>query len=163
MHHIAFELRDFAHLQSACDLFGEKDIPIAGVRRGSLGHNVATFTRDAHDCVTEFYAELDQIKDEALGSSDPRPWHQDHPQRPRCGRAGRILYVWGPPPTPDFRRARERRSRTTLRLPLGGGLRLVLLTSTTLPHFASISRASSGVSAEVGGQPSFHGTAAPPR
>jgi hypothetical protein len=30
---------------------------------------------------------MDQMKDEALGYFDPRPWHQDRPQRPK---------VWGP-------------------------------------------------------------------
>jgi EmrB/QacA subfamily drug resistance transporter len=30
-----------------------------------------------------FYIELDQLKDEALGCFDPRPWHRDTPQRPR--------------------------------------------------------------------------------
>jgi hypothetical protein len=29
------------------------------------------------------YAEMDQMKDEELGYFDPRPWHEDGPQRPR--------------------------------------------------------------------------------
>ena len=31
----------------------------------------------------EFYGELDQMKDEALGYYEPRPWHEDRPQRPK--------------------------------------------------------------------------------
>ena len=30
----------------------------------------------------EFFCEMDQMKDEKLGYFDPRPWHQDRPQRP---------------------------------------------------------------------------------
>ena len=109
MHHIAFELRDFSHLQNACDLFGQKDIKIVwGPVRLGPGHNVAAFHRNPDDQVVEVYAELDQMKDEELGYYDPRPWHKDHPQRPKVWPRGEgSLYVWGPPPTPDFRRARE--------------------------------------------------------
>jgi catechol 2,3-dioxygenase-like lactoylglutathione lyase family enzyme len=107
MHHCAFELRDFSHLQNACDLFGQKDIKIVwGPVRLGPGHNVAAFTRNPDDHVIEVYAELDQMKDEALGYWDPRPWHKDHPQYPKVWPRGEgSLYVWGPPPTPDFRRA----------------------------------------------------------
>ena len=109
MHHIAFELRDFSHLQNACDLFGQKDIPIIwGPVRLGPGHNVAAFHRNPDDQVVEVFAELDQMKDEELGYFDPRPWHKDHPQRPKVWPRGEgSLYVWGPPPLPDFRRARE--------------------------------------------------------
>ena len=103
MHHIAYELKDFAHLQSACDILGEKKIPIAwGPVRLGPGHNVATFHRDADDWVTEFYAELDQMKDEELGYFDPRPWHQDRPQRPKVWDNPQVASIWGTPPTPDF-------------------------------------------------------------
>jgi catechol 2,3-dioxygenase-like lactoylglutathione lyase family enzyme len=108
MHHIAYEVKDFAHLQSACDILGQKKIPIAwGPVRLGPGHNVATFHRDADDWVTEFYAELDQIKDEELGYFDPRPWHQDRPQRPKVWDSHQVAYIWGPPPTPDFLRRKE--------------------------------------------------------
>ena len=56
MHHIAFELRDFSHLQTACDLFGDRKIPIIwGPVRLGPGHNVAAFHRDHDDWVVEFY------------------------------------------------------------------------------------------------------------
>lgn len=108
MHHIAFELRDFSHLQTACDLFGERKIPIIwGPVRLGPGHNVAAFHRDHDDWVVEFYAELDQMKDEGLGYFEPRPWHHDRPQRPKVWEADKIAYMWGPPPTPDFMRSRD--------------------------------------------------------
>ena len=108
MHHIAYELRDFSHLQTACDLFGERKIPIIwGPVRLGPGHNVAAFHRDHDDWVVEFYAELDQMKDEALGYFDPRPWHHDRPQRPKVWDADKVAFMWGPPPTPDFMRSRD--------------------------------------------------------
>jgi hypothetical protein len=108
MHHIAYELRDFSHLQTACDLFGERKIPIIwGPVRLGPGHNVAAFHRDHDDWVVEFYAELDQMKDEELGYFDPRPWHHDRPQRPKVWDAKQVAYMWGPPPTTDFLRSRD--------------------------------------------------------
>ncbi|MEX2034398.1 MAG: VOC family protein [Xanthobacteraceae bacterium] len=108
MHHIAFELKDFGHLQNACDLFGERKIPIIwGPVRLGPGHNVATFHRNHDDWVVEIYAELDQMKNEELGYFDPRPWHQDRPQRPKVWSREQLAYVWGLPPAPDFFRGRE--------------------------------------------------------
>jgi catechol 2,3-dioxygenase-like lactoylglutathione lyase family enzyme len=108
MHHIAFELKDFSHLQTACDLFGERKIPIIwGPVRLGPGHNLAAFHRDHDDWVVEFYAELDQMKDEELGYFDPRPWHRDLPQRPKVWGDKEVAQIWGPPPTPDFMRNRD--------------------------------------------------------
>jgi catechol 2,3-dioxygenase-like lactoylglutathione lyase family enzyme len=106
MHHIAFELRDASHLQSACDLFGERKIPIIwGPVRLGPGHNVATFHRNSDDWVVEFYTELDQMKSEDLGYFDPRPWHRDRPQRPKVWDP-KHGWVWGLGPAPDFFRDR---------------------------------------------------------
>jgi catechol 2,3-dioxygenase-like lactoylglutathione lyase family enzyme len=105
MHHIAYEVRDFSHLQSACDVLGQRKIPIAwGPTRLGPGHNVAIFHRDHDDWNIEFYAELDQMKDEELGYFDPRPWHRDRPQRPKVWDNAVVAQIWGPPPTPDFLR-----------------------------------------------------------
>jgi catechol 2,3-dioxygenase-like lactoylglutathione lyase family enzyme len=107
MHHIAFELKDFSHLQTACDLFGERRIPIIwGPVRLGPGHNVATFHRNHDDWVVEFYAELDQMKSEELGYFDPRPWHRDRPQRPKVWNP-KEGFVWGLDPAPDFFRGRD--------------------------------------------------------
>jgi catechol 2,3-dioxygenase-like lactoylglutathione lyase family enzyme len=108
MHHIAFELKDSAHLHNACDLFGERNIPIIwGPVRLGPGHNVATFHRNPDDWVVEFYAELDQMKNEELGYFDPRPWHRDRPQRPKVWEGGKATFMWGLNPAPDFFRGRE--------------------------------------------------------
>ena len=104
MHHMAFELKDFIHLQNSCDLFGQRKIPIIwGPLRHGPGHNVATYHRNQDEQVVEFYCELDQMKDEELGYFEPRPWHHDTPQRPKRWTPGHTS-VWGPPPTPDFHR-----------------------------------------------------------
>ena len=108
MHHIAFELKDFPHIQSACEVFGRKNIPIIwGPGRHGAGHNVFTYHRNPDDQIVEFYTELDKMTDEELGYFDPRPWHVDRPQRPKVWDRASASLVWGPPPTPDFLRGRE--------------------------------------------------------
>lgn len=109
LHHFAFELKDMAQVQNACELLGRKRIPIAwGPVRLGPGHNVAIFHRNPDDHMVEFYIELDQMKDEALGYWDPRPWHRECPQRPKVW-TGEHRHIWGPPPTPEF--LRDERSR----------------------------------------------------
>ena len=106
MHHIAFELKDFIHLQNSCDLFGQKRTPIIwGPVRLGPGHNIATFHRNPDDQVVELYCELDKMVDEELGYFEPRPWHRDTPQRPKTWNA-KTSNIWGPPPLPDFFRDR---------------------------------------------------------
>jgi catechol 2,3-dioxygenase-like lactoylglutathione lyase family enzyme len=107
LHHMAFELQDFSHLHRSCELLGQKKIPIIwGPLRHGPGHNVATYHRDHDDHVIEFFCELDQMFDEELGYFEPRPWHQDQPQRPKVWTPGHTS-VWGPAPMPDFHRDRD--------------------------------------------------------
>ena len=41
MHHMAFELKDWAHVQTACDHLGRKDVPIIwGPGRHGISHNI---------------------------------------------------------------------------------------------------------------------------
>jgi len=106
MHHIAFELKDFAHIQDACELLALRKMPINwGPVRHGPGHNVAIYHRNFDDQNVEFYIELDQMKDEALGYFDPRPWHHDTPQRPKIWDRKDSPNLWGPLPTPDFMRS----------------------------------------------------------
>jgi catechol 2,3-dioxygenase-like lactoylglutathione lyase family enzyme len=108
MHHMAFEVKDFAQIQTACELFGERNIPIIwGPLRHGPGHNVSTYHRNPDDQVIEFYTELDQMKDEELGYFEPRPWHHDQPQRPKVWSRNKAPTVWGPPPTADYLRNRD--------------------------------------------------------
>lgn len=105
MHHIAFEMKDFAHIQDACELLALRRMPINwGPVRHGPGHNVAIYHRNADDQIVEFYIELDQMKDEELGYFDPRPWHHDTPQRPKVWDPNISPNLWGPLPTPDFLR-----------------------------------------------------------
>jgi catechol 2,3-dioxygenase-like lactoylglutathione lyase family enzyme len=108
MHHIAFEMKDFAHMQHACELLGVRKIPINwGPVRHGPGHNVAIYHRNFDDQNVEFYIELDQMKDEELGYFDPRPWHHDTPQRPKVWDRKIAPNLWGPMPMPDFMRDRH--------------------------------------------------------
>jgi catechol 2,3-dioxygenase-like lactoylglutathione lyase family enzyme len=105
MHHVAFEMKDFAHIQDACELLALRRIPINwGPVRHGPGHNIAIYHRNFDDQNVEFYIELDQMKDEELGYFDPRPWHHDTPQRPKVWDRQTAPSLWGPPPTPDFLR-----------------------------------------------------------
>jgi catechol 2,3-dioxygenase-like lactoylglutathione lyase family enzyme len=88
LHHIAFEVKDWAEIQRACEWLAKNDIHLVwGPGRHIIGHNIAIYHRNADKVRVEFFCEMDQMKDEALGYFDPRPWHQDRPQRPK---------VWGP-------------------------------------------------------------------
>ena len=90
MHHMAFELKDFIHLQNSCDLFGQKQIPIIwGPLRHGPGHNLATYHRNPDDQVIEFFCELDKMVDEELGYFEPRPWHRTRRNGRRPGKPAR--------------------------------------------------------------------------
>jgi catechol 2,3-dioxygenase-like lactoylglutathione lyase family enzyme len=88
LHHIAFEVKDWAEIQRAAEILAARGIHLVwGPGRHIIGHNIAIYHRNADKVRVEFFCEMDQMKDEALGYFDPRPWHQDRPQRPK---------VWGP-------------------------------------------------------------------
>jgi len=106
MHHIAFELKDWPQVQTACDFLGGRNIPIIwGPGRHGPGHNVFTYHRNPDDQIIELFTELDKMLDESLGYFDPRPWHRDRPQKPKVWAS--VRDIWGPPPTPDYLRQRE--------------------------------------------------------
>jgi catechol 2,3-dioxygenase-like lactoylglutathione lyase family enzyme len=106
MHHIAFELKDWAQVQNACDFLGSKDIPLIwGPGRHGPGHNIYTYHRNPDDQIVELFTELDKMLDETLGHFDPRPWHRDRPQVPKVWTGARD--IWGQPPTPDYLRQRD--------------------------------------------------------
>jgi catechol 2,3-dioxygenase-like lactoylglutathione lyase family enzyme len=105
--HIAFELKDWAHIQAACEVLGNHKRPILwGPMRHGIGHNIAVYHRDPDDHIIEFYTELDQMTNEALGAFESRPWHRDRPQRPKVWDREDAGTIWGTPPAPDFRRGR---------------------------------------------------------
>lgn len=108
LHHMAFELRDWAHVQVACDHLGRMNVPIIwGPGRHGISHNIFIYHRDPDDQMIEFYTEMDQMLDEELGYFDPRPWHKDRPQRPKVWDRKSAALVWGPPQGPDHARQRN--------------------------------------------------------
>lgn len=104
LHHIGYELRDWAHIQLACDVLARHDFPLVwGPGRHGPGHNLFTYHRDPDGNVVELFCELDVMLDESLGYFDPRPWHHDFPQRPKVWTPGpRVPNAWGPLPPEGF-------------------------------------------------------------
>lgn len=91
LNHIAFELRDWAHIQSSCDFLARNGYPLVwGPGRHGIGHNIFAYHRDPDGQVVELFCELDHMHDENLGWFEPRPWHKDRPQVPK---------VWPKDPT----------------------------------------------------------------
>ena len=103
MHHIAFQLKDWAHVQKACDHLAKHDIPLIwGPGRHGAGHNIFTYHYDPDKQIIELFTELD-IVNEALGYFEPRPWHEEFPQKPKVWKdAPRAVNHWGLLPSPEF-------------------------------------------------------------
>jgi len=96
LHHIAFEVKDWAEIQKACEWLAKNSIRLVwGPGRHIIGHNIAIYHRNADKVRVEFFTEMDQMKDEALGYFDPRPWHQDRPQRPKVWEKDTLRNYWG--------------------------------------------------------------------
>ena len=100
--HTAFELRDWGHLQTACDFLSLNGYRMLwGPGRHGIGHNLFAYHQSPSGLITELFAELDQMKDEALGYFEPRPWHRDNPQKPKVWpKDPSAANLWGPMP-PD--------------------------------------------------------------
>jgi catechol-2,3-dioxygenase len=81
--HTAFELRDWGHLQTACDYLSLNGYKLLwGPGRHGIGHNLFAYHRSPAGLITETFAELDRMNEE-LGYFEPRPWHRDRPQKPK--------------------------------------------------------------------------------
>lgn len=94
--HTAFELRDWSHIQSACEYLRQSGYEIIwGPGRHGIGHNLFTYHKNPDGLIIELYAELDVMSNEALGYFDPKPWHPDIPQRPkRWEMQPRLVNLW---------------------------------------------------------------------
>ncbi|MGR3375990.1 VOC family protein [Salipiger abyssi] len=104
MHHIAFELRDWTHIRDACDWLAQDRIPLVwGPVRHGIGHNISTYHRNADGQIIELFCELDRVN-EALDCYDPRPYHQEFPQK--SGKVWEDIQLganmWGTPPPEGF-------------------------------------------------------------
>ena len=60
----------------------------------------------------EFFCEMDQMHDEELGYFEPRPWHQDRPQRPKVWSDDTPSNWWGPMSHSPNRAHTEQASRS---------------------------------------------------
>ena len=96
LHHIAFEVKDWGEIHRSAEHLARHDIRLVwGPGRHIIGHNIAIYQRNADEVRVELFTEMDQMKDEALGYFDPRPWHQDTPQRPKIWGKETLRNYWG--------------------------------------------------------------------
>jgi len=96
LHHIAFEVIDWSEIHKAIDYLAHNKIHLVwGPGRHVIGHNVATYHRNADLVRVEIFTEMDQMKDEELGYFDPRPWHQEFPLYPKMHGAETLRNYWG--------------------------------------------------------------------
>lgn len=95
MHHLALELRDYSHLVQAMDHLGRNGFPILwGPSRHGAGHNIATYHRDPDGNMIELFTDADIYVPE-LGIFEPRPWHENFPQKPRVWGTDECITRWG--------------------------------------------------------------------
>ena len=101
--HTAFELRDWSHLQTACDFLSLNGYKLLwGPGRHGIGHNLFAYHRSPNGLITEFFAELDRMNEE-LGYFEPRPWHRDKPQKPKVwAKDPSASNLWGIGPTEEM-------------------------------------------------------------
>ena len=96
LHHIAFEVVDWSEIHKAVDYLAANKIHLVwGPGRHVIGHNVATYHRNSDNVRVEIFTEMDQMKDEALGYFDPRPWHQEFPLYPKQHGNETLRNYWG--------------------------------------------------------------------
>jgi hypothetical protein len=96
LHHIAFEVVDWAEIRKACDYLAHNKVQLAwGPGRHIIGHNVAIYHRNPDLVRVEIFTEMDQMKDEDLGYFDPRPWHQEFPLYPKMHGPETLRNYWG--------------------------------------------------------------------
>jgi catechol 2,3-dioxygenase-like lactoylglutathione lyase family enzyme len=96
LHHIAFEVIDWAEIHKAVDYLAHNNVHLVwGPGRHVIGHNVATYHRNSDLVRVEIFTEMDQIKDEELGYFDPRPWHQEFPLYPKMHGPETLRNYWG--------------------------------------------------------------------
>ncbi len=104
MNHIAFQLQDWAHVQRACDHLYTHHIPLLwGPGRHGAGHNIFTYHLDPDGQRVELFTELDILLNEDLGYFEPRPWHEEFPQKPKVWKADlTAVNHWGAMPPHEF-------------------------------------------------------------
>jgi catechol-2,3-dioxygenase len=104
LHHIAYELRDMVHVQTACDVLSASGHPLVwGPGRHGPGHNVFTYHRSVDDHVVELFTQMDVVAPGSEDAFEPRPWHEDVPQVRKVWEPGPLTpNSWGIAPPADF-------------------------------------------------------------
>jgi catechol-2,3-dioxygenase len=88
LHHVAFQLREYAAHARAADILSMDRRPIVwGPTRHTAGHNIASYFRDPASRLVELYTDMDVYLPD-LDMMEPRPWHSELPMRPRVWQRG---------------------------------------------------------------------------
>jgi catechol-2,3-dioxygenase len=97
MHHIAFELKDWNHMAKSHDLLAKNNTPILwGPSRHGAGHPISSYHQDPDGNVVELTFDVDLYNFD-LGYMEPRPWHEDYPQRPKVWNPDEMFSKWATP------------------------------------------------------------------
>ena len=97
LHHIAFEVKDYAEIHRACDHLAKNDLRLVwGPGRHNIGHNVAIYHMNPDRVRVEIFAEMDQVKDEVWVISIPGLGTAIDPQRPKVWGPETLRNYWGP-------------------------------------------------------------------
>jgi len=92
LHHMAFQLREYAAHARAADILARDGKPIVwGPTRHTAGHNVASYFQDDGRRLVELYTDMDVYLSD-LGMMEPRPWHEEIPMRPRKWARGDVAH-----------------------------------------------------------------------
>ncbi len=95
MHHLAFEMRNYAHLIETLDFLRLNGKHLEwGPSRHGAGHNIACYHYDPEGNLIELFTDADVFIKE-LGIFEPRPWHKDFPQKPKVWSTDECLSLWG--------------------------------------------------------------------
>jgi len=98
MHHIAYEMRDPAHLIMMIDHLAKESYRLIwGPGRHGPGHNLFTYHKDPDGNTVELFTQLDVMHDENKGYWEPRPWHETLPLYPKTWEVDiATANAWGP-------------------------------------------------------------------
>ena len=94
LHHIAFEVLDWAEIHKAVDYLAHTKVHLVwGPGRHVIGHNVATYHRNVDLVRVEIFTEMDQMKDEDLVTDPAR--NQEFPLYPKMHGPETLRNYWG--------------------------------------------------------------------
>ena len=129
LHHIAFEVMDWAEIHRRCDYLAHNKIHLVwGPGRHIIGHNVAAYHRNSDLVRVEIFTEMDQMKDEdarLFRSAAVAPGIPAAVRRCRAGDAAQLLGLRlraRDPGLPDQRAAEVRRDPGVARWPVPGAV-----------------------------------------